>query len=405
MGTHLARTIGGWALMLFASLSVHAQGLPDRPLVFGDGHVTLGGDVSWSIAREDTGFFNYTDYERSTLRMLRLALLATVKAGNHIEVLGEIRSENGELPEPYALYLRIRPWSERNLDIQVGRIPPTFGAFARRTYAADNPLIGYPLAYQYLTSLRADALPANVDELLRMRGRGWLANYSVGDLAPGPGVPLVSAFRWDTGVQIHTGNDLVDAAASVTTGTLSNPEVTDDNGGRQLAGRVVLHPVVGLAVGGSASRGAFVSQSAVPAALSDARAGDFTQTAWGADVEYSAGYYLVRLETVVSRWTLPVVQAPLSELPLSAVAASVEGRYKIHPGLYLAARFDHLGFSDVEGTGGRQSWDAPVSRWEIGGGYSVRRNLVLKLAYQRNVRDGGRVPTLNLATAQVVFWF
>jgi len=320
-------------------------------------------------------------------------------------VLGELRTENIDHISPYALYARIRPFPTRRLDVQIGRIPPTFGAFARRTYAADNPLVGYPLAYQYLTSVRADALPANADELLRMRGRGWLANYSVGNPAPGPGVPLVSAFRWDTGVQVHTGNDLVDATGSVTTGTLSNPEVTDDNGGRQFTGRVALHPVPGLAVGGSASRGAFVSQSAVRAALSDARAGNFTQTAWGVDVEYSADYNLIRLETVVSRWTLPVVQAPLGELPLSAVATSVEGRYKIHPGLYLAARFDHLGFSDVEGAGGRQSWDAPVSRWEFGGGYSVRRNLVLKLAYQRNVRDGGRVPTLNLGTTQVVFWF
>ena len=48
--------------------------------------------------------------------------------------------------------------------------PPSFGAFGRRAYNADNPLIGYPLAYQYLTSLRADAIPATADDLLRMRG-------------------------------------------------------------------------------------------------------------------------------------------------------------------------------------------------------------------------------------------
>src|SRR4029077_20407554 len=112
----------------------------DHPIVFGDGHVKLGGDVSWSLAPEDAGFFNYTDYERSTLRLLRLTLLATVKAGDHFEVLSEIRSENGGPPEPYALHLRVRPWAKRNLDIQVGRVPPTFGAFARRTYASDNPL-------------------------------------------------------------------------------------------------------------------------------------------------------------------------------------------------------------------------------------------------------------------------
>ncbi len=215
----------------------------------------------------------------------------------------------------------------------------------------------------------------------------------------------MSAFRWDTGVQVHTGNDLLDVTASVTAGTLSNPQVTDDNGGRQLAGRVALHPVAGLVVGGSAASGAFVSQSALRAALPDARGGDFAQTAWGGDIEYSRGYYLVRLESVISRWTLPVAQPPLTELPLSAIATSVEGRYKIMPGLYAAARFDHLGFSEVQGSEGRQSWDAPVRRWEVGGGYSLQRNLVLKLAYQHNQRDGGRVQDLGLGTAQIVFWF
>ena len=93
----------------------------------------------------------------------------------------------------------------RAFDIQAGRVPPTFGAFARRIYASDNPLIGYPLAYQYLTSLRADALPVNADELLAMRGRGWLSSYSIGNPMPANGLPLASGFRWDTGVQVHAG--------------------------------------------------------------------------------------------------------------------------------------------------------------------------------------------------------
>src|SRR4029077_1556299 len=106
-------------------------------------------------------FFNFTDYEHSALRMLRLALSASVKAGSHVTLLGEVRSENIEQPQPYGLYLRIRPWTARAFDIQVGRVPPTFGAFARRSYAADNPLISYPLAYQYLTGIRADRGPAS----------------------------------------------------------------------------------------------------------------------------------------------------------------------------------------------------------------------------------------------------
>ena len=90
-------------------------------------------------------------------------------------------------------------------------MPPTFGAFARRTYASDNPLIGYPLAYQYLTSLRPDAHPGERRRAAR-QARPRLAgrSYSLGNPAFEQGVPLVSAFRWDTGVQAHATVGIVE---------------------------------------------------------------------------------------------------------------------------------------------------------------------------------------------------
>ena len=393
-----------FAWLGFASAS-GAQALPAEPLAFADGRVTVGGDVSASIGPDDTGFFNYSDYEHSTLRLLRLDLTASARAGTHFTLLGELRTENFGRVRPYALYLRIRPWESRQFDIQVGRIPPTFGAFARRTYASDNPLIGYPLAYQYLTSLRADSLPANADELLKMRGRGWLSNFSIGDLGAHRGVPLVSAFSWDAGVQVHGEHEWIEGAAAITTGTLANPLFRDDNAGRQVAGRVAARPVTGLIVGVSAARGPFVSSNATRAASGGSREQDFTQAAWGADAEYSHGHYLVRLETVLSEWTLPPIAAPLISAPLRALSTSVEGRYRVAPGVYAAARVDHLGFSEIAGSAGTDTWDAPVTRVELGGGYSIQRNLLLKVSVQRNTRDGGRVPTLTLGAAQVVFWF
>jgi hypothetical protein len=392
------------AFSVWAGLA-RAQELPARPIVLANGRIMLGGDASWSMAPEDTGFFNFTDYDHTTLRTIRLALAASIKAGEHVALLAEIRSENGERPEPYGLYLRLRPWVDRQIDVQIGRVPPTFGAFPRRTYPADNPLIGYPLAYQYLTALRADALPATVDELLRMRGRGWLTNFTIGEPAADHGVPLASGFRWDTGVQIHAASDVVEGTLAVTTGTLSNPRFDDDNGGPQVAGRVMLRATPGWIIGGSASRGPFVSRTALRAALPEAATTEFSQTAWGADVEYSRGYYLVRAETVSSKWTLPIVGLPGNELPLSALSTAVEGRYKIRPGLYAAARFDHLGFSEVTSDTRRQTWDAPVTRWEVGGGYSIQRNLLVKVEYQHNVRDGGRVTALSLGGMQIVYWF
>jgi hypothetical protein len=157
--------------------------------------VTLGGDLSITVGPHDPGFFNYTDYERSNLRLFRGDLTAAVKVGERVTVLGALRSENGASIRPQALYVRVRPWTARAIDIQAGRIPPTFGAFARRVYATDNPLIGSPIAYQYLTSLRPDSLPASADELLRMRGHGSAARSS-STVSPSPARrPGTPAFR------------------------------------------------------------------------------------------------------------------------------------------------------------------------------------------------------------------
>src|SRR5205814_784832 len=108
------------ALALCGSVPARAQTLPSEPIVFADGRVTFGGDVSASFAPKDTGYFNYTDYEHSALRLLRIDFTGSLKAGDHLAVLGEVRSENVESPRPYALFLRIRPWTARQFDIQVG---------------------------------------------------------------------------------------------------------------------------------------------------------------------------------------------------------------------------------------------------------------------------------------------
>ena len=90
-----------------------AQMPPSEPVALAGGHVTISGDVSGSFAPEDTGFFNYSDYHHSTLRMLQVDVAAAVKATDRLSILGEVRSEDGDLPQPYALYLRFRPWPAR----------------------------------------------------------------------------------------------------------------------------------------------------------------------------------------------------------------------------------------------------------------------------------------------------
>ena len=63
--------------------AVRAQGLPSEPIALAGGRVTVSGDVSATFGSPDPGFFNYTDYEHSALRLVRIDVSAAAKAGWH----------------------------------------------------------------------------------------------------------------------------------------------------------------------------------------------------------------------------------------------------------------------------------------------------------------------------------
>jgi hypothetical protein len=389
-------------LVLCAASAARAQELPSGPVSLADGMVVIGTDVSISFTPQDDSdgaWFNYTDYEHNALRLFRVGVNADVRLSDRVSILTEIRSENGDAIKPYALYVRVRPWRDRPIDIQGGRIPPTFGAFARREYGAGNPLIGYPLAYQYLTAVRPDALPASADDVLRMRARGWRPSYPIGSLDIAPGMPLITAFRWDTGVQVRVGPDSLNASAAVTNGTSSDPRTRDNNGGKQIAGRLQWRPSAAFAVGGSAAKGAYVSDAAMATVTLIGGTTHSAQHALGIDAEYSRDHWMIRGELIWNQWQVPTLSQTLD-----ATSAFAEGRYKISPGVFVASRIDRLSFSSLPSASDIRTWDAPVTRLEAGAGYYIRRNLVAKGTYQHNWRDGGPVRSRGLFAAQLHFW-
>lgn len=387
-------------LTLVPARHAAAQVLPDEPISIAGGRFVLGAEVTATIAPEDPGFFNYTSYEYSAIRNFRMGVSAEVRANDYVQVLGEVRLDQGHVFQAYGLFLRIRPWPNRRFDLQAGRIPPTFGSMTRSVYGSGNILVGQPLAYQYLTSIRADAVPATADDLLRMRGRGWRSNFPIGNVAPGPGLPMVNTSRWDTGVQAHGVSGMFEWIGSISVGSLSDPRLRDNNGGRQLAGRLVTRPRPAVAVGVSASRGPWLDR-----AFDSPPTARPVQAAVGGDAEFSAGRMLIRGEAIRSSWTMPATSSPVVDRPLAATSVLIEGRYKFAPGAYVAARGDRIDFSTITGTRGSNTWDADTWRVELGGGFSLTRNILAKAAWQRNRRDGGRVRGDTMMTAQVLYWF
>jgi hypothetical protein len=278
-------------------------------------------------------------------------------------------------------------------------------------------LIGVPLAYQYLTTLRPTEIPLGVDPLLQVRGRGWLVGYPAYINADpdqanhfDAGMPLVSSMRWDTGLQAQYERTGLGASVALTAGSLSNPRVGDDNDGKQIAGRLTWQPRPAIDLGLSLSRGAFLARAVTNQLPASTQASDFVQTAWGVDAEISSGYWTVRAEVIRSRWRLPAVgPIPLGD-PLDATGLTLEGRYRVTPRVHVALRGERLGFASIRGTvdGGQPlPWDAPVSRIEVGGGFAFSRHVSSKVAWQYNRREGVSRPRgrEGFLAAQVAVWF
>lgn len=398
-------------LVCVASGVAAGQVLPDQPVSWFDGRVAVSGDASVSAARFDSGWFNDLDYGANALRLATFGVAVQARVTHALSVLGEVRHENTNGPRVLALFARVRPWRNRQIDIQFGRIPPVFGTFGRRRYGTDNPLIGFPLAYQYLTTLRADSVPATPDALLAVRGDGWYVRYpaGIGSATRTAGLALSSAYVWDTGVQVRMGGP-VEVAVALTNGALAAPRVRDDNGGKQLAARVSGRPVTWLTIGASASTGAYVGDVVLDR-LADSRR-NYAQRAFGGDAEFARDRWLVRAEYLQSRFESPLGQSTSAAgvgdvTTLRAWSTSLEGRYKWHPRAYAAARVERLGFSSLTGSSGPSlPWDAPVTRLEVGAGVYLLHNAVGKLVYQHNWRAlEPDTETQGRVAAQVSYWF
>ena len=170
-----------------------------------------------------------------------------------------------------------------------------------------------------------------------------------------------------------------------------------------MSGRLALSPITGLTIGGSAARGEWLDSQV--SELLPAGARSHAQTAVGADAEYSRDHWLLRAEILWSRWVVPLA-AEASDVDLDALGTWIEGRYRLTPRIFVAARLDHLGFSEVTAsTGERVSWDAPTTRVETSAGYYLQRNLVVRAAVQFNDRDGGRVARRTYFSGQIAYWF
>ena len=136
-----------------------------------------------------------------------------------------------------------------------------------------------------------------------------------------------------------------------------------------------------------------------------AGANDYTQTALGRGRRVLARPLLVRSEMVLSRWRAAARGDRAGGVDLDALAVWVEGRYKLTPRIFVAARVDHLGFSECSRHAGAAAVGRARHPRRGGGGYSLQRNLTARVGVQQQRPRRRARPRAHLLAAQLVFWF
>lgn len=363
---------------------------------------SLSGDLDWSISNAEDSSLNLTYYGNDVTRLLRVALFFDFHVSERAIVYLNVTSENAASPQLYGAFLRLAPWGGGDkLWVQAGRIPPAFGSFPERGYPIANPLVGYPLMYHHRTTLRPDQLPSNEADLLGQRGHGRAASFQgPGNPFARQGMPMVSLFRWDTGGVAFGKLGPVDYVGGITNGTLSHPEVEDSNEGKQLLGRARLRFSPAWRLGVSAARGPYLDRVVLSgeSRLPGGDLEDLHQTVAGMDARFARGHLIVDTEAAWSAWDVPTLGTRLDSF-----SAYLESRYRVSPGLHVAGRLDRIDFSEIGDAG--KPWDYPLSRVEVGAGYSWEPDIVVKLSMQWNRFEGAPELDEDIVALQIAVRF
>ena len=356
-----------------------------------------GGEVTGNISPVDHGYFNELEYERNLLRLVRVNFALEFRASDKVAILTEIRSDNFDVPEPYALYVRLRPWRDHAFDIQVGRIPPVFGAFARRRYDIGNPLIGYPLTYQYPNTTRPDSAPTELSQVLLQRGGGAEVRYPIGDREPMAGLPIVNPAtvgHWRSSYARtrpdrarcggDAGHDLEPAGAGRQLGETARGAPWFASRVRMGARRFRCHAANTLrmtsrrsratpairppSVSTSSSRGTILFCEPRPSGISG------TRLRWK--------------RALLEAWVSTSRQATRSRPGSTSRRALIA----LPSSMSTVPMEPSLGIRPSRGI-------------EVGAGYYFHRQLLAKVSYQYNERDAGPLTTRGIPAVQLLFWF
>ncbi|HYR69624.1 MAG TPA: hypothetical protein VER77_07045, partial [Candidatus Dormibacteraeota bacterium] len=242
----------------------------------------------------------------NALDSYRLRLFVESAVSDRLDVFTEALYNENVGVVPFGAYVLFHPSPGRDMHVMAGLIPWPIGTWAPRANSNKNPLIGFPLQYQYHTTLSPFQLVPSRDALIADAGDGEEgASYAFGS----QGMPIVYDQWWDFGAVFLGSARPVEYSVGFVNGAPSWPSPgRDSTPGKSFLGRVGLAPTPGIRFGVSGSYGPYLIEDAVKSSLPPGKdAADFNQVLGMADFEWSAGHAELRAEGYANRWQTPTV--------------------------------------------------------------------------------------------------
>ncbi len=357
----------------------------------------LSGTLDFEIYNFEQPAPGLIDSSIDTLFNPRLTLFLDAQIGSQIYFFAQSRLDRGFDPSNHGAQvrldeyaLRVTPWEDGRLTVQIGKFATVVGNWVPRHLSWENPFINAPLIYENVTPIQDKAAP--ISPLYFIYAPYYYGKYAFNPVIWGP--------SYASGISVSGQLGKFDYAIEMKNASLSSrPESWNvtENGFENptFSTRVGFRPNEAWNFGLSASEGPYFRREAEPTLPPRRDIDDYREFVLGQDASFAWRHLQVWVEFYEARFEVPRVG------DADTFAYYLEAKYKFTPQLFGAVRWNQQLFSSVDnGKGGGVRWSQDLARIDIAATYRFTTHTQLKLQYSFQQETTGPGDDNHMLAAQ-----
>ena len=342
----------------------------------------------------------------------RLSLFLDVQAGPVLYAFAQLRADNGFDPGEGGAHvradeyvLRLTPWGDGRLNLQVGKFATVVGNWTPRHGSWENPFITAPLPYEDLTGIWVSEGARSVTQLLAWAGVLPKPDMGNAYIDRYRSMPIIWGPSYASGASVFGDVGRLYYAVEVKNASLSSPPEEWAPSAVQwqnstFSGRVAFVPNEMWTVGFSLSQGPYL-EPAASAGLPPGRGLDrYVEDVAGQDVGFAWHHFEAWAEAFEARFAIPGVGNADTQ------AYYVEGKFKFTPQFFGSLRWNQQFFSSLPlPQGGTAAWGRNTWRVDAGPAYRITPHVQVKLQYSVERQDADLQAWSHLLAVQLTCRF